>query len=296
MILYSPNISTISLGPLVIHIYALCILAGASLCTIVAAYRWQNNSGLNSLGDIYNLFLIVMPCGIIGARLYHVCITAPGYYFGIGWGGNNSGAHLTEIPQIAQGGLGIYGGIIAGLVAGFTYCKVRKINFAHLADCVLPCVLLAQGIGRLGNYFNQELFGRPTGEQQSDGTWTIGNWGLKIDHSAIAPNGQYLPSGMLYHPTFLYEMLWDIAGFFILVFLLNKFINRKNFKRGSLAICYMIYYSLGRFIMEMFRIDPAPSYLGIRIHGWVAILGVVLASCALIILNSKKFLQTENVV
>ena len=189
--------------------------------------------------------LVAVPCGIVGARLYHV-ITSPDAYFG-------PQGDLALIPQVWHGGLGIWGGIGAGALAVWLYLRRRKLEVGAFAEAVAPTLLVAQAVGRLGNWFNQELFGAPT---------TL-PWGLRIDDEHL-PAG-YAP-GTLFHPTFLYEALWNLAGAAVLVWLGRRF----NWRGGVSMWAYMVIYTAGRIWVEYLRIDDAQHILGIRLNVWTS--------------------------
>ncbi|MFW0119083.1 prolipoprotein diacylglyceryl transferase [Rothia sp. CCM 9417] len=253
----SPSISTIELGPLTIHYYALCILAGIMLCLWLTSRRWQ------AWGEdperVWDIALWAIPLGIVGARAYHVLITDPGTYFG-------PGADPLDVFKIWEGGIGIMGAISVGGLGAWLACRRYGISLAKFADAAAPGIMLAQAMGRWGNWFNQELFGKPT---------TL-PWGLEI--SASSPNfpSQY-PVGTLFHPTFLYESLWNILGATLLLYLGKK----GFFQRGQTFWAYVVWYGFGRLMIEAFlRIDTAEMLWGMRIHVWtsgaIMLLGIVM--------------------
>lgn len=166
--------------------------------------------------DILNLAMITIPCGIIGARAYYVIFNWSFY-----------SQNLSEILNFRGGGLAIHGGLLAGILAGFIYTKIKKLNFFKVADCVVLGLPLAQAIGRWGNYLNKEAHGGPTDLP----------WGILID-------------GQKVHPTFLYESIWNV-GVFIFLFLFRK----KQKYEGQILINYVILYSIGRFFIEGLRTD-----------------------------------------
>lgn len=252
------ELSQISLGPLTIHAYALCILLGIVLALWLTGRRLRARGGTSD--TLWDIAIWAIPFGIIGGRLYHVIFTDPRYYFGLGGGP----AHWAEIPQIWLGGLGIMGAISFGALGAWIGCRRTGIRLSAFADAAAPGILLAQAVGRWGNWFNQELFGSPT---------TL-PWGLEIDPEHYNfPDG--LPAETLFHPTFLYESLWNLAGVFLLLALDKKF----SLRRGALFACYVIWYGIGRAIMEVFRIDAAEVIsvgpLDLRIHQLLAILLVI---------------------
>ena len=255
-----PEFASLSVGPLTIHAYALCILAGIVAAMWLTARRWQAKGGPD--GVVWDICIWAIPFGIIGGRLYHV-LSSPDAYFGPGFDGSGD---LSLIWQIWRGGLGIWGAVALGLVGAWIGCRRYGVRLMAFADAAAPGVLLAQAIGRWGNWFNQELFGGPT---------TL-PWGLEID--ATSPNfpPDALP-GTLFHPTFLYEFLWNIAGVAILLLLDRKF----RFRRGTMFWAYVAYYTLGRLWIEAMRIDDAEmiSFFGLtqRLNVWTSLLLLVVA-------------------
>lgn len=253
----SPDISSISLGPLTIHFYALCILLGMAAAAWLTMRRWKaRDQDPDVLWDI--VFWAVI-AGIIGSRAYHVLITDPAGYFG-------PGADPIDAFKIWEGGLGIMGGVLFGAGAAWLVSRKNGVPLWYFADSVAPSLLLAQGIGRWGNWFNQELFGKPTDAP----------WGLRIDPtSANFPDG--LPPDTLFHPTFLYESLWNLAGVVILITLGKLF----RLTHGRVFALYLVYYGLGRLMIELFlRIDPALMIAGQRVHVWTS-LALILFGIAL---------------
>lgn len=257
----SPSWSGFSLGPLEIHAYALCILVGIGIAVAVTSRRWAARG--QDPEFVLDAVLLAVPLGIIGARLYHVLITDPGYYFG-------SAEGLAEIPRLWEGGLGIMGAVALGAVGVWIMCRSRRASFALFADCAAPALLIAQALGRWGNWFNQELFGRPT---------TL-PWGLEIaPWSPNFPDG--VPVGTLFHPTFLYESLWNLLGAAVLIWLSTSRRTAHRVDGGRTFALYLIWYGIGRFLIEVFlRIDPSAELLGIRIHVFTAaaliLLGILL--------------------
>jgi prolipoprotein diacylglyceryl transferase len=258
-------------GSLRIHAYALCILAGIVVGLWLTSVRW-NRRGTPE-GSLWDIAIWAIPFGIVGGRLYHV-FSSPDAYFGPGFDGTGD---LSLIPQIQRGGLGIWGAVLLGAVGAWIGCRRAGVKLTAFLDAAAPGLLLAQALGRWGNYFNQELFGGPT---------TL-PWGLQID--ADNPN---FPAGMpadtLFHPTFLYESLWNIAGVVILLALDRKF----HFRRGRLFWLYAMYYTLGRVWIEAMRIDDAEqiSLFGIttRLNVWTSIVVFLVALAAFVALGLRK--------
>ncbi|WP_030143525.1 MULTISPECIES: prolipoprotein diacylglyceryl transferase [Mycetocola] len=258
----SPEINSFNIGPITIYFYALCIMAG-----IVAA-AFLVNHRLNKLGAgngvVLDMILLTVPIGIIGARIFHV-LTHPNDYF-------YPGANLWEVVDIRSGGIAIFGALLGGAVGAWLGCKWTGLRFWVFADALAPGLLLAQAFGRFGNYFNQELFGTPTDLP----------WGLQIDSTNAAwPLG--LPAGTLFHPTFLYEVIWNLLGVLFLLWLSRKI----NVGWGKVFGAYLIWYGAGRTVWESIRIDPSEIFLGIRVNVWAALLAI-LVGIVLIIVQNKR--------
>jgi len=265
-------------GALRIHAYALCILAGIIAGLWLTSVRWARRGAPE--GSVWDIAIWAIPLGIIGGRLYHV-FSSPDAYFGPGFDGTGD---LSLIPQIQRGGLGIWGAVVLGALGAWIGCRRAGVKLSAFLDAAAPGLLLAQAIGRWGNYFNQELFGGPT---------TL-PWGLQID-----PNNPNFPAGMpadtLFHPTFLYESLWNLAGVLILLALDRKF----SFRRGRLFCLYAMYYTLGRVWIEAMRIDDAEqiSLFGItaRLNVWTSILVFAGALVVFILLGRRKPAEPDTV-
>jgi prolipoprotein diacylglyceryl transferase len=246
----SPGTNIWHIGPLPIRAYALCIIAGIIVAMIIATRRWRARGGT---ADSMELMVVVgVPFGIVGARLYHV-ITDYQLYFG-------PGRHPLNALKIWEGGLGVWGAIAFGVLGGYLVARRRRIAFPAVLDAIAPAILVAQAIGRLGNWFNQELFGRPT---------TL-PWALQI-----AP--QYRPEGYeqfaTFHPTFLYEMLWDLAAAALLVWLDRRF----RLGHGKVFALYVLLYTGGRFWIEALRIDTVNEIGGFRLNNYTALIGFITA-------------------
>ena len=266
----SPTISQFSIGPATIHIYALCILMGIVLAVWITTTRWKKLGG--NFDQVLDITLVSVPAGIIGARLYHI-ITTPERFFG-------PDGDWAEMFRIWNGGLGIWGGVLFGALAAWAWCRHKHYPMALLADAIAPGLLVAQAVGRLGNWFNQELYGAPT---------TL-PWGLKLNmegtaigHSEQCYDGATCPSGTLFHPTFLYEMIWNLIGAAIIVYIGSK--AMKKLKAGSLFAVYIMWYTLGRTWIESLRIDYAHEFLGVRINVWVSMAVFVLGAVSFIVLQ-----------
>lgn len=247
----SPSISYFDIGPLRIHIYALCIILGIIVATLLTNHRLTKRGAEPWV--VIDIALIAVPLAIIGARIYHV-LTHWDFYFG-------PGANPLSALFIWEGGIAIYGSLIGGAIGAWLGCKWTGIRFWTFADAVAPGLLLAQAIGRFGNWFNQELFGLPTDLP----------WGLQIDSDNPAfPPG--LAPGTLFHPTFLYEVIWNSLGVLFLLWVGRRF----RLQWGRVFALYLVWYSGGRIVWESIRIDPSDVFLGLRTNVWAAIGGVIL--------------------
>ena len=272
-----PEFSKFSIGPLTIHAYALCILAGILIALWLTNKRMQARGGNSDM--LWDIAIWAIPFGIVGGRLYHVLITDPMYYFGLG--GQQS--HWAEIPQLWLGGLGIMGAVSLGALGAWIGCRKTGVRLSAFADAAVPGLLLAQALGRWGNWFNQELFGAPT---------TL-PWGLQID-----PDNYNFPAGLpadtLFHPTFLYESLWNVLGALVLIALDRKF----KLRRGAMFCCYMIWYGIGRTFTESLRLDPAEIInigpVGLRVHQWLAIALVIAGAIALVLVLKRTRSQVAD--
>ena len=228
-----PSPVIFEVGPFALRYYGLCIAIGVAVATWLTA-RELARKGYDGALALDALFFVV-PLGLIGARVYHV-ITDYDLYDG------NPHSFFPGVFEVWNGGLGIYGAVVGGFLGLLLFARIRGINPLVLADAAAPGLILAQAIGRWGNYFNQELFGRP-----SSLPWAI----------EIAPENR--PSGfaseVAFHPTFLYESIWNVLVCFILLFVARRFAN--SLKNGDIALLYVCLYSVGRFFVETLRIDPA---------------------------------------
>jgi len=243
----SPSSGVVHLGPLPIRAYALCIILGIVVAVMVCDRRLQAR-GDYPHGVTAEIATWAVPFGLVGARLYHV-ITDPELY----WGKNGQGTWAAF--EVWHGGLGIWGGVAGGALGAWIGCRRHNVDYATFADALAPGLVLAQAVGRWGNYFNQELFGRPTSLP----------WGLQIS-PANRPAGY--EHATTFHPTFLYESLWDIA-----VALLIIWADRRwRLRNGRVFALYVALYTFGRFWIESLRIDSAHKFFGLRLNDWVSIL------------------------
>jgi prolipoprotein diacylglyceryl transferase len=237
---------------LTVRTYALCILAGIIVAAAWSSHRLTKRGA--EPGVILDIVLWAVPLGIIAARFYHVFTHPHDYFF--------PGANLLNVFYIWDGGNAIFGAIIGGAIGAFIACRIAGLRFWAFADALAPAMLVAQAIGRLGNYANHELFGLPTSLP----------WGLQIasDNPAF-PSG--LPAGTLFHPLFLYEIVWNVAGAIVIIA-----IERRRRMQWGIGIgFYLLWYGVGRTFLEMIRIDPSEySFLTIPFNAWAAILGAFL--------------------
>ena len=236
----SPSSNGFYLGPLFFHFYGLCYVVGIVAAILLTRRLWRERGGDVDL--VHEVAIIGVPAGIVGGRLYHD-ITS--------W---------NEVPHnwwgwlaVWEGGLGIWGGIAAGAAAGIWLLRRRGVSVTLFMDAAAPGLLVAQAIGRVGNYFNQELFGGPTSLP----------WGLQIS-PAHRPLGYLAYS--TFQPTFLYELIWDLALAATLVWL----IHHRQIRAPGIFALYVTGYSAFRIFEELLRLDPAHHILGERLNFWVA--------------------------
>lgn len=253
----SPTFQYFQIGPLTIYLYALWILLGIVLAAVWTSRRLTARGA--EKGVVFDFVVWSVLLGIIGARFYHV-VTHWGDYFipGKQWW---NPFEQNAIWNIWDGGIAIFGALLGGAVGVLIASRLTGVRFLSFADALIPGLMLAQAFGRLGNYFNHELFGGPT---------TL-PWGLEIAASNPAfPIG--LPAGTLFHPTFLYEIIWNVAGIVILLAIERKWQPRW----GQLFALYLIWYGIGRAIIESMRVDPSLLFFGIRTNVLAALLAIVL--------------------
>ena len=257
----SPPYGVVHVGPIPIRAYALCIIAGVFVAIWLGQRRWAARGGLPS--QVNDVAIWAVPFGLVGGRLYHV-ITDNELYFAAG---KNPWAAFF----VWQGGLGIWGAITLGGVGAWIACRRYRLKLPPLADALAPGIAIAQAIGRWGNWFNQELFGKPTQLP----------WALRID-PAHRPAGyeQYAT----FHPTFLYESIWDLAVAGLVIWADRRF----RLGHGRAFALYVMSYTAGRVWIETLRIDPvqANDVLGLRLNVWTSI--VVFAGAAVYIAVSAR--------
>jgi phosphatidylglycerol---prolipoprotein diacylglyceryl transferase len=250
----SPSQGVWHIGPVPLRAYALFIIVGIVAALVLGDRRWEARGG--ERGVIYDIALWAVPFGLIGGRLYHV-ITDWRTYFG------EDGAGLAGAVRIWDGGLGIWGAVALGGVGAWIGCRQHGIPLPAFGDAIAPGIVLAQAIGRLGNYFNQELYGRPT---------TL-PWGLEIyerrDAAGALDTLNGVSTGQLIevvHPTFLYELLWNLLIFAALIWLDRRF----KIGHGRLFAAYVAGYCVGRFCIELMRSDVATHIAGIRVNSFTS--------------------------
>lgn len=251
----SPSSGSIELGPLRLNAYGLMIAAGVVAAVWIAGRRLER-SGAGTRDDVSSVAVWAVPAGVVGARLYHVITD---------W--DRFSDRPGDVVRIWEGGLGIPGGIAAGVIVGWWATRRRGVAMAPMLTAVAPAIPVAQAIGRWGNWFNQELFGRPTS----------GWWALEVSDSKAAAAGY--PPGTTFHPTFLYESLWNLGLAVALIAIERRF----RIGPGRLFAWYVAGYALGRFWVEGLRIDEATEWAGLRLNQWTAILVGVAAIGFLVI-------------
>jgi prolipoprotein diacylglyceryl transferase len=269
---------------LTIRTYAIAILIGIVAAVILTQRRLTARGA--ERGIVIDIAIWAVPFGIIGARIFHV-LTHPDDYFG-------AGKDLWEIIRIDHGGIAIFGGLIGGLIGSIIACRLAGLRLTAWADALAPGLLLAQAFGRVGNYFNHELYGQPTDLP----------WGLEIESSNPAyPIG--LPDGTLFHPTFLYEILWNLLGVVVILLIEREWRLQKKtifgislpvptggrvrFQWGKLIAVYLIWYGLGRTVWETIRVDPSEIFFGIRTNVWAALFAIALGVLILVVQSRRHY-------
>ncbi len=238
----SPEEGVVPLGPLRLHAYGLLIALGVIVAVRMTMVRWGRRGGTPS--DILDGALVVVVAGVVGARLYHVLTSLDRF----------SDGRWLDAFAVWQGGLSIWGAVIGGAVAVAVLARRKHARALAVADCVVPGLFFAQAIGRWGNWFNQELFGRPTDLP----------WGLEI---VVAKRPAGFEAFTTFHPTFLYESCYCLLGGIALLWI----DRHRRLRRGQLTALYVVIYTFGRFFFEVLRVDPAPEVLGLRFNAWVSL-------------------------
>jgi prolipoprotein diacylglyceryl transferase len=270
LLIPSPSVSALSIGPLTIRLYALFIITGIAVAIWVGRRRYSNLGG--NPDDVSEVAIWAVPFGIIGGRIYHV-ISSPQQYFG-------ANGNPADALRIWQGGLGIWGAISLGAVGAYIYFKTHKttLSFAKLLDSLAPGVIIAQAIGRIGNYFNQEVFGKPT---------TL-PWAIEIE-AKNRPDGYEAIT--TFHPTFFYELLWCLFIAYLLI-KLPGFLKSVARNSGDIFALYVAGYTAGRLWIEALRIDEANYILGLRLNIWVSI--IVFTAAVIYLYRSHRRGNTSN--
>ncbi|WP_029287460.1 prolipoprotein diacylglyceryl transferase [Cellulomonas sp. HZM] len=260
----SPSQGVWHLGPFPVRAYALAILVGIVVAVVITRRRWAERGG--DPDTILEISFWAVPFGIVGGRIYHL-ITSPDAYFG-------EGGHPLDAFKIWEGGLGIWGAVALGAVGAWIGARRQGVRLPPFADSLAPGLLVAQAIGRLGNWFNQELYGAPT---------TL-PWGLQISREhQIAEGREADPVGTLYHPTFLYELVWNLLGAALLVWADRRF----KLGHGRVFWLYVMVYTAGRFWIELLRVDTAHHFLGLRINVWTSIVAFLGALVAFVVVGRR---------
>jgi prolipoprotein diacylglyceryl transferase len=264
----SPAQGVWHLGPFPLRAYAFCILTGIAVAIVISQRRWKARGGDPAV--VLDIATWAVPFGVVGGRIYHV-ITSPEAYFG-------TGGDPIKALYIWQGGLGIWGAVVLGGVGAWIGCRRAGIKLPAFADAIAPGVIVAQAIGRWGNWFNNELYGRAT-----DLPWKlqIHEWDSARGQAATDAAGHPIVLGF-FHPTFLYESIWDLGAAFVLVHL----DRRWKLGHGRVFALYCVLYTLGRGWIEALRIDPAEHFLGLRLNVWTSV--VVFAGGMLYLLVSLR--------
>lgn len=260
----SPSSGVIELGPLPLRAYGFLIALGVLAAVAIAQRRWDAKGG--GPEDFTTIAMWAVPAGLVGGRLYHV--VTDNQKFRGNW---------IEALYIWNGGLGIWGAVAGGVLGGLWVARREGLEILPMLDAVAPALAVAQAIGRFGNYFNQELFGRPTDLP----------WGLEIDVN-------HRPSDYLdfetFHPTFLYESLWNLALAGFLIFVGQRLL--RDFSPGRLFGLYMIGYTLGRLWIELVRVDPANKILGQRINVWTSL--IIMFAGAVIVWSGRPSRESDG--
>jgi prolipoprotein diacylglyceryl transferase len=273
----SPTKAQYHLGPIPIRMYAMCILAGILVAVWLGDKRWQARGGRPQ--EVVDIAIWAVPFGLVGGRLYHV-ITSSSLYFG------KDGDWVRSF-YVWEGGLGIWGAIALGAVGAWIGCRRRGASLRTFADAVAPGIVLAQAIGRWGNWFNNELYGSHTSLP----------WGLQVHQmdtvaqkALLGPDGKpLLVPGGPFHPTFLYESIWCVG-----VAILCLWADRKwTMGYGRVFALYVAAYTVGRFWIEALRVDTAHHWLGMRLNDWTAII-VFIGAVAYFVRSARKYPGRET--
>jgi prolipoprotein diacylglyceryl transferase len=264
----SPTQGVWHLGPIPLRAYALCILLGIAVAIVVGQRRWKARGGDPVV--VLDIATWAVPFGVIGGRLYHV-ITSPHAYFG-------AGGDPVKTLFIWQGGLGIWGAVVLGGIGAWIGCRRSGVKLPPFADAIAPAIVLAQAIGRWGNWFNNELYGRATSLP----------WGLKVyDWDSSAGHAVHDAAGNpvllgTYQPAFLYESIWDVVTAIVLIIA----DRRWRMGHGRVFALYAVVYAVGRGAVESLRIDEANHILGLRLNDWTSVI-VFAGGLAYLIISAR---------
>lgn len=272
----SPPQGVWMLAGIPIRAYALCIITGFIIAVWIGSKRYVKRGGNPDV--VIDAAIVAMISGVIGGRLYHVITDHQKYFC--------DDCNPVDAFKITNGGLGIWGAVFLGTVCVYFYLKAKHVPFAPFADAMAPGIVLAQGIGRLGNWFNQELYGAETSVP----------WALEIYYRVDA-EGKFAPltghsTGEIIatvHPTFLYELLWNVSVFLFLLWADKKF----TLSHGRVFALYVAGYTLGRFFIETMRVDEATHLFGLRINVIVSAV-VFIASVVVFYVLSQKARKTRE--
>jgi len=257
------------LGPFPLRAYALCIILGIVVAIWLGERRWEQRGG--KPGAVLDVAMFAVPFGLVGGRLYHVCTDWYRYF--------DAGKDPWDALKVWDGGLGIWGAVLLGGIGAWIGCRVYRIPLPAFGDAIAPGILLAQAIGRVGNYFNQELYGHDTTKP----------WGLEIflrfDHNGQLDMMNGVSTGVVQRvvqPTFLYELVWNLLGVTALIWLDRRY----RIGHGRLFALYVAVYTFGRFWVELLRDDDATHIFGIRINSFTSTI-VFLCAIAYFLLATK---------
>jgi prolipoprotein diacylglyceryl transferase len=255
----SPTVGVLHLGPLPVRMYALCILVGIVLAVWLTGKRLVPRGG--EPGQALDVGAWAVLFGIVGGRLYHV-ITTPEPYWG-------EGGHPVDALKVWQGGLGIWGAVALGAVGAWIGCRRQGLSFLAFADAAAPGVAFAQAIGRWGNWFNNELYGSRT-----DLPWglQVHQWDQSAGRAVVDSAGHPVVLGT-FHPTFLYELLWNLAAAAFVVWADRRF----RLGHGRAFALYVMSYCAGRLWIELMRSDPAETFFGVRLNVFTSVVVGLLA-------------------
>lgn len=270
----SPTQGVWHLGPFPIRAYAFCILLGIVAAVLITDRRLRGRGGRDGLA--YDIAVWAVPFGIVGGRIYHV-ITTPEAYFG-------QDGDPVKALFIWQGGLGIWGAIALGAVGAWIACRRQGVPWPVVADAAAPGILVAQALGRLGNWFNNELYGHVTHVP----------WALKVYEYDLSKGHAVMRDGVpvvdnYYHPTFLYELLWCFGAAALLVWADRRF----TLGHGRVFALYMMVYTLGRAWIEAMRVDRAEHILGLRLNLWTSAI-VFLVGLVGFVLSARRHPGRED--